>query len=67
MCGRNFLNVSPQSSSPWEAISLSPHHAAPFSSQTQRDRHINTPLHPIEHREGNPMKLEECSHQTELL
>lgn len=61
-----FLSVSAKGPSPLKAITVSPHHAAPSSSQTQHDRHINTPLHPIEHSDrkegGNTTNVEECSH-----
>lgn len=56
--------------SPLKAITISPHHAVPSSSQTRHDRHINTPSHPIEHsiqkEEGNAMNVEECNHLKEL-
>lgn len=52
--------------SPLKAITISPHHAVPSSSQTRHDRHINTPSHPIEHsvqkEEGNTMNVKECGH-----
>lgn len=55
--------------SPLKAITISPHHAAPSSSQTRHDRHINTPLHPTEHsieeKEGNAMSVEEFNHLEE--
>lgn len=55
--------------SPLKVITVSPHHAA-LSSQTRRDRRINTPSHPIEHsiqkEEGNTINVEECSRWKEL-
>ena len=52
------ITFSTRVCAPSKAITVSPHHAAPSSSQTQLDRHINTPSHPIERsdqrQEGNP-------------
>lgn len=67
MCCHNFSLYICEGLRPLKAITASPHHVAPCSSQTRHDRAINTPSHPIEpgiqQEEGNTMAAEECSHK----
>lgn len=67
MCCHNFSLYVCEGLRPLKAITVSPHHVAPSSTQTRHDRAINTPSHPIEHsiqkEEGNTMAVEECSHK----